>query len=98
MAPEVDPAQESIVLATPPPPPPAEHMLASLERGLRTKARKGQVSAFVVSANEDGSLNLTQARVLTGGDAGAALIRVSLAWTVGFLGLGGRWTPTISPA
>ena len=87
MTPEADPTQESIVLASFETRHAAEHMLASLGRGLRKKARKGQVSAFVVSANKDGSLNLTQARVLTGGDAGAALIRVSLAWTVGFLGL-----------
>jgi len=87
MAPEVDPAQESIVLASFENRHAAEHMLASLGRGFRKKARKGQVSAFVVSANEDGSLKLTQARVLTTGGVGAALIRVSLAWTVGFLGL-----------
>ena len=95
---EVDPAQESTALTSFENRHAAEHMLASLGRGLRTKARKGQVSAFVVSANKDGSLNLTQARVLAGGDAGAALIRVSLAWPAGFLGLGRRRTPTISPA
>ena len=32
-------------------------------------------------------MKLTQARVLTEGDVGAALIRVSLSWTVGFMGL-----------
>lgn len=41
----------------------------------------------MVSANKDGSLHLTQARVLTGGDVGAALIHVSLSWIVGFIGL-----------
>ena len=65
MAPAVDPAQESIVLASFENRHAAEHMLASLGRGFRKKARKGQVSAFVVSANKDGSLKLTQARVLT---------------------------------
>jgi hypothetical protein len=87
MAPEVDPAQESIVLASFENRHAAEHMLASLGKGFRKEARKGQVSAFVVSVNKDGSLKLTQARVLTGGNLGAALIRVPLAWTVGFIGL-----------
>ena len=87
MAPEVDPAQESIVLASFEDRRAAEHMLASLGRGFRKKARKGQVIAFVVSLNKDRSLKLTQARVLTAGGLGAALIRVSLAWTVGFMGL-----------
>ena len=87
MAPEVDPAQESIVLASFESRHAAEHMLASLGRGFRKKARNGQVIAFVVSVNKDGSLTLTQARVLTAGGVGAALIRVSLAWTVGFMGL-----------
>ena len=81
MAPEVDPAQESIVLASFESRHAAEHMVASLGRGFRKKARKGHVSAFVVSANKNGSLKLTQARVLTAGGVGAAIIRVSLAWT-----------------
>jgi len=87
MAPEVDPAEESVVLASFESGHSAEHMLASLGRGFRKKARKGQVTAFVVTANKDGSLTLTEARVLTAGRVGAALIRVSLAWTVGFMGL-----------
>jgi len=45
------------------------------------------VTAFVVSANKDGSLHLTQSRVLTAGGVGASLIRVPFAWTLGFLGL-----------
>ena len=67
MAPEVEPAQESIVLASFESRHAAEHMVASLGRGFRKKARKGQVKAFVVSANKDGSLKLTQARVITAG-------------------------------
>lgn len=62
-------------------------MLSSLGRAFRKEARKGQVTAFVVSANKDGSLNLTQSRVLTAGGVGAALIRVPFAWTLGFMGL-----------
>jgi hypothetical protein len=87
MAPDVDPAQESILLASVENRRAAEHMLATLGRGFLKKARKGQVTTFVVSANKDGSLKLTQARVLTAGGIGSALMRVFLAWTVGFMGL-----------
>jgi len=59
MAPEVDPAQGSVVLASFQSRHAAEHMLSSLGRAFRKEARKGQVTAFVVSANKDGSLNLT---------------------------------------
>ena len=87
MAPEVDPAQESVVLASFQNRHAAEHMLSSLGRGFRKEARKGQVTALLVSANKDGSLQLTQSRVLTAGGVGAALIRVPFAWTLGFMGL-----------
>jgi hypothetical protein len=65
----------------------AEHMLSSLGRGFRKEAREGHVTAFVVSANKDGSLKLTQSRVLTAGGVGAALIRVPFVWTLGLMGL-----------
>jgi hypothetical protein len=87
MAPEVDPAQESIVLASFANRRQAEYMLASLGRGFRKKFRKGQVAEFVVSRNADGSLKLTQSRYLSGSGFVSALIRVPLAWMVGFLGL-----------
>ena len=45
------------------------------------------MAAFVVRGNKDGSLKLTQARVLTVRGVGAALIHISLSWTVGFMGL-----------
>lgn len=86
MAPEVDPAQASVVLASFESRRAAEHMLASLGRGFRKMARQGGASAFVVSRNKDGSLKVTQSRVLTAGGLVAALIRVSLSWTVGFMG------------
>ena len=47
----------------------------------------GQVKAFVVRGNKDGSLKLTQARIITARGVGAALIHASLSWTIGFLGL-----------
>ena len=62
-------------------------MLASLGRGFRKQARTGQVSAFVVSVNKDGSLKLTQARVVTTGMVEHTVIHLSVSWTIGFLGL-----------
>ena len=65
----------------------AEHMLASLGRQFRRASRHGDISAVVVRRNADGSLTLTQSRVLEAGELGSVLIRLSLAWSVGFLGL-----------
>jgi len=79
--------QESVVIASFDSYRHAEHMLASLGRGFRGKARKGGVIAVVVRGNADGSLKLTQSRVLTASGFASALIRVSLSWTVGFMGL-----------
>jgi len=45
----------------------AEHMLASLGRGFRAKARKGGATAVVVRGNLDGSLKVTESRVLSAG-------------------------------
>lgn len=87
MARDVDPTQESIVLASFDNHHAAEHMVASLGRGFRKKARKGQVAAFIVRGNKDGSLKLTQSRVLTVRGLESALIHASLSWTVGFMGL-----------
>jgi hypothetical protein len=65
----------------------AEHMLASLGRGFRTKARKGGTTAVVVRGNPDGSLKVTESRVLSASDFMATVIRVSLSWAIGFIGL-----------
>jgi hypothetical protein len=65
----------------------AEHVLASLGRGFREKHRKGHAMALVVSGNKDGSVKVTQSRVLSGGGVVYTVIRVSLSWTVGFMGL-----------
>ena len=62
-------------------------MLASLGRGFRKKARKGGTTTVVVRGNADGSLTVTQSRVLTASGWTATLIRISLSWTVGFMGL-----------
>ena len=91
MAAEVDPTagsgQESVVLASFANRHAAEHMLSSLGREFRKKARKGHVDAFVTSGNIDGSLKLTRSRVLTAASGASFLIRVSLSWTVGLMGL-----------
>jgi hypothetical protein len=87
MASEVDAAQGSVVLASFANRHAAEHMLASLGREFRKKARKRQVAAFVVSGNTDGSLKLTQSRVVTGSNVGSALIRLPISLTFGLMGL-----------
>ena len=65
----------------------AEQMVASLGRAFRKPARKGDVDAFVVSGNRDGSLKVTRSRVLSGGDVLDAGIRVSVSRTAGLMGL-----------
>jgi hypothetical protein len=79
--------QDSVVLASFESYRGAEHMVASLGGEFRRKARKGGARVAVVRGNDDGS---------PGGDcvpgAGgrlftAALMRISLSWVVGFLGL-----------
>jgi hypothetical protein len=41
----------------------------------------------VVRGNPDGSLKVTESRVLSASDLVSTLIRVSLSWTIGFMGL-----------
>jgi hypothetical protein len=79
--------QDSVILASFESRRAAEHMLASLGRGFREKHRKGHATALVVSGNTDGSLKLTQSRVLSASGFIYTLLRISLAWMIGFLGL-----------
>jgi hypothetical protein len=65
----------------------AEHTLALLGRGFRKEARKGHVTVLVITGNQDGSLTLTQSRVLTAGGFGYTLARISLSVTIGFTGI-----------
>lgn len=81
------PGQESVVLASFNSYRHAEHMLASLGHGFRAKARTGGATAVVVRGNPDGSLKVTKSRVLSASDVVAALMRVSVSWLVGFMGL-----------
>ena len=79
--------QDSVVLASFDSYRHAEHMLASLGPGFRRKARKGGARAVVVRGNPDGSLKVTESRVLSASDFVAVLLRISLSWMVGFMGL-----------
>ena len=79
--------QESVVIASSDSYRHAEHMLASLRRGFRTKARKGGATAVVVRGNADGSLKVTESRVLSASDLVYTLMRISLSWLIGFMGL-----------
>jgi hypothetical protein len=65
----------------------AEHLFVSLRRGFRKKARKGHAMALVITGNDDGSLKLTQSRVVAVGGFGYTLVRVSLAVMIGFTGI-----------
>ncbi|WP_331772472.1 hypothetical protein OG948_54150 (plasmid) [Embleya sp. NBC_00888] len=69
----------------------AEHMPASLGRDFRRKARKDGTTAFVITGNTDGSLKLTRSRVLTASGLTHTLMAVSLAWTIGLVGLRSMW-------
>lgn len=88
MAPETaDHGQEWVVVASFGSRQRAEYMLASLGRGFRRKARRGGATAVVIRGNADGSLRLTQSRVLTANSFVSALLRVCFSWAVGFMGL-----------
>jgi hypothetical protein len=79
--------QERVVLASFENRHAAEHMLLSLGRGFRKKAHRRGATAFVVSGNKDGSLKLTESRVLEANELTALLLHLSVSWMVGFLGL-----------
>jgi hypothetical protein len=80
-------AHESVVLASFENRRAAEHMLASLRREFRKEARKGHATAHVITGNKDGSLKLTQSRVLSASGFVYTLIRISLSVTIGFTGI-----------
>ena len=86
MAPDVDAAKDWVILASFENRRAAERLLASLKRGFREQARKGDTTALVISANKDGSLKLTQSRVLSAGNFVYTLTRISLSVAIGFTG------------
>lgn len=65
----------------------AEYTLAKLGGGFRRQARAGRVLAVVVSENADGSLQVTQSRAVTASGFVGTLLRLSLVWVIGLLGL-----------
>jgi hypothetical protein len=83
---EVDAGHDAVILASFENRNAAEHMLASLRRGFRTKHRKGHATALVISGNQDGSLKVTQSRVLTASGFVYTLIRIPLSVAIGFTG------------
>ena len=88
MSSEVDPAaQESVVFASFENRVAAERMLVSLGPEFLKKTRKGQVAAFVVTANRDDSLRLTEPRVLTTTGIARSIAGVFLATMAGFIGV-----------
>ena len=84
--------QDSVVLASFESYRGAEHMVASLRGEFRRKARKGGARVVVVRGNADGTLKVTASRVLEAGDFTATVMRISLSWMIGFLGLWSTFT------
>jgi len=90
MSSDADPAaQPSVVVASFENHHAAEHLLALLGREFAKQARKGHVTAFVVRGNKDGSLKLTQSRVLTAEGFESALVGFSAAVMLGLIGIVG---------
>jgi hypothetical protein len=65
----------------------AEHALASLRQEFRKAARKGHAKALVIHGNKDGSLTLTQSRVLSASGVIYTVVRIPLVVTIGFTGI-----------
>jgi hypothetical protein len=65
----------------------AEQMVASLGRGFRKTHRKGHATAVVISGNKDGSLSVTQSRVVSASGVVYTGMRISLSLAVGFMGM-----------
>ena len=87
VAAEGDGEQEWVVLASFENRRVAERMVASLGRGFRKLHRKGHATALVISGNEDGSLSLTQSRVVSASGVVYTGMRISLSVAVGFMGM-----------
>jgi hypothetical protein len=85
------PGTASVVLASFESSRAAERMVASLGRHFRHQARKGSVSAFVVTRNPDGSFKLVQSRVVTAGGLASAGIGFTASVMAGFMGSGSAY-------
>ena len=86
MASEVDGEHDAVILASFDNRRAAERMVASLGRGFRKKHRKGHATALVISGNKDGSLKVTQSRVVSAGGVVYTAMHISLSVVVGFMG------------
>lgn len=86
------PGEDSVVLASFESYRGAEHMVASLRGEFRRKARGGGARVVVVRGNTDGTLKVTASRVLEAGDFTATVMRISLSWMIGFMGLWSTFT------
>ncbi len=87
MASEGDGEQEWVLLASFENRRAAERMVASLGRGFRKMHRKGHATALVISGNEDGSLSLSQSRIVSASGVVYTGMRISLSVAVGFMGM-----------
>jgi hypothetical protein len=87
MASEADGEQDWVLLASFENRRAAERMVASLGRGFRKMHRKGHATALVISGNEDGSLSLTQSRIVSASGVVYTGMRISLSVAVGFMGI-----------
>jgi hypothetical protein len=81
------PGQDFVILASFENGRAAEHMVASLGRGFRQKHRKGHAEALVITANKDGSLTVTQSRVLSASGFLYTVMRIGLSVLIGFMGV-----------
>jgi hypothetical protein len=80
------PAEELVVIAAFENRRAAESLLRSLGREFRHMAHSGDAAALVITGNADGSLKLTQSRVVTASGVGAAVVGVSAAMMAGLVG------------
>ena len=87
MASEVDAPQDWVILAGFENGRAAERMVASLGRGFRRMHRRGHAEALVITANKDGSLKITQSRVLSASGFVYTVMRISLSILIGFMGM-----------
>ena len=62
-------------------------MVGSLGREFRETHRKGRAKALVVSGNEDGSLKVTQSRLLSASGVVYTGMRISASVAMGFMGM-----------
>jgi hypothetical protein len=85
--PKLGSGSETVVVATFANRHAAEHLLASLGRDFRRKARKGEVAAFLITGHADGSFSLVQSRLLTTSGVVAAGAGVAVASMAGLLGI-----------